>query len=63
MRRILFVKLGHFAYTNDEVMAQLAKNFPAHDLIVADVKDLVKRDYFSLGYNLLTEVATFGRPC
>jgi glycosyltransferase involved in cell wall biosynthesis len=60
MRRILFVKLGHFSYTNDEVMAQLARNFPGHDLIVADVKDLVKRDYFTLGYNVLAEVATFG---
>lgn len=60
MRRILFVKLGHFSYTNDEVTTQLAKNFPAHDLIVVDVKDLVKWDYFALGYNVLTEVATFG---
>jgi glycosyltransferase involved in cell wall biosynthesis len=60
MRRILFVKLGHFSYTNDEVMTQLVKNFPGHDLIVADVKDLVRRDYFTLGYNVLTEVATFG---
>nr|WP_294504651.1 glycosyltransferase family 4 protein [uncultured Rhodopila sp.] len=60
MRRILFVKLGHFSYTNDEVMAQLGKNFPGHDLIVADVKDIVKRDYFTLGYNVLAEVATFG---
>jgi glycosyltransferase involved in cell wall biosynthesis len=59
-KRILFAKLGHFSYTNDEVTTQIVKNFPDHDLIVADVKDLVKPSYFSSGYNILTEVATFG---
>jgi hypothetical protein len=59
-RRILFAKLGRFSYTDDEVINQLLRNFPGHDLVVADVKDLAKQSYFSSFFNLLTEFALFG---
>jgi len=59
-KRILFAKLGHFSYTNDEVMQQIEKNFPEHDLIVADVKDYARRGKLAAAYNLLHELATYG---
>lgn len=59
-RRILFAKLGRFSYINDAVIAQLTRTVPGHDLVVADVKDMVKRSYLNLFYNLLAEFALFG---
>src|SRR5689334_18657639 len=59
-QRILFAKLGRFSYINDAVINQLVRNFPNHDLVVADVKDLAKQSYFSSFYNLLAEFALFG---
>lgn len=58
--RILFAKLGHFSYTNDAVAQQIVRNFPAHDLIIADVKDLVKQTPLTGAVNLVQELATFG---
>lgn len=57
---ILFVKLGRFSYTNDAVAEQLARNFPRHELVIADVKDYVRRSNLTLARNLIEEVATFG---
>ncbi len=59
-KRILFAKLGHFSYTNDEVTNQIIKNFPGHEVIVVDVKDYAKRSRLTAAYNLAGEVATFG---
>ena len=59
-RRILFVKLGHFSYTNDHVAEQIVRNFPDHDLLVVDVKNYAKRDPINSAYNVLIEAATFG---
>ncbi|HQT77900.1 MAG: hypothetical protein B7Z80_20825 [Rhodospirillales bacterium 20-64-7] len=59
-KSILFVKLGHFSYTNDAVALQLARNFPDHTLLVADVKTLARRSNLTVARNLLEEVTTFG---
>ena len=59
-KRILFVKLGHFSYTNDQVADQIVRNFPDHDLTVVDVKDYAKREPIASAYNILSEAATFG---
>lgn len=59
-RRILFAKLGHFSYTNDEVANQIIKNFPEHEVLVIDVKDYAKRSRLAAAYNVATEVYTFG---
>jgi glycosyltransferase involved in cell wall biosynthesis len=57
---ILFAKLGHFSHTNDHVAAQIARNFPDHDLMVVDVKRYAKESTIASGYNILAEAATFG---
>lgn len=59
-KRILFVKLGHFSYTNHHVADQLALNFPDHDLLVIDVKKYLKSDPFTSACNIVMEAATFG---
>jgi glycosyltransferase involved in cell wall biosynthesis len=59
-KRILFAKLGHFSYTNDEVTSQIIKNFPDHEVLVVDVKDYAKRSRLTAGYNLVNELMTFG---
>jgi glycosyltransferase involved in cell wall biosynthesis len=59
-RRILFAKLGHFSYTNDEIAKQIAANFPSHDIEVIDVKDYARRSRMTVACNLAQEVATFG---
>jgi glycosyltransferase involved in cell wall biosynthesis len=59
-KRILFVKLGHFSYTNDHVTDQITRNFPEHELTVVDVKDYAKRNPVASAYNILNEAATFG---
>jgi len=59
-KRILFAKLGRFSYTNDEVTNQIIRNFPDHDIIVADLKDYAKRSRLTALYNFANEVATFG---
>lgn len=56
----LFVKLGHFSYTNQAVERQLRRNFPEHRIIVVDVKELVRRHRLTTARNLLTEMVTFG---
>jgi glycosyltransferase involved in cell wall biosynthesis len=59
-RRILFVKLGHFSYTNHHVADQIARNFPDHDLMVIDMKKYIKSDPFASACNIVMEAATFG---
>jgi len=59
-KRIVFAKLGHFSYANDEVTNQIIKNFPDHEVIVIDVKDYAKRSRLTAAYNLASEVAMFG---
>jgi glycosyltransferase involved in cell wall biosynthesis len=59
-KRILFVKLGDFSYTNDHVADQIVRNFPDHDLTVADVKNYAKRNPISSAYNILIQSATYG---
>lgn len=59
-RRILFAKLGHFSHTNNEVAKQIIKNFPAHEVIVVDVKDYARRNRLAGVYNLANAVVTFG---
>ena len=59
-KRILFVKLGHFSYTNDHVLDQLKRNFPDHEVMVVDVKTYAKRAALASAYNILAETATFG---
>jgi glycosyltransferase involved in cell wall biosynthesis len=59
-KRILFAKLGHFSYTNDEVTRQIVRHFPDHELIVTDLKDYARRGRLAAAYNLLHELATFG---
>jgi glycosyltransferase involved in cell wall biosynthesis len=59
-KSILFAKLGHFSYTNDEVANQIARNFPDHNIIVADVKKYVRQTRLASAFNILTECATFG---
>jgi glycosyltransferase involved in cell wall biosynthesis len=59
-KRILFAKLGEFSHTNEHVAAQIARNFPGHDLTVIDVKNYAKRDPLRSAYNIVNEAATFG---
>ncbi len=59
-KRILFVKLGHFSFTNDHVADQIKRNFPDHELMIVDVKDYAKRDLFASAFNIMSEAATFG---
>jgi glycosyltransferase involved in cell wall biosynthesis len=59
-KRILFVKLGRFSYTNDHVTDQIVRNFPDHELTVVDVKDYAKRNPVASAYNVMSEAATFG---
>jgi glycosyltransferase involved in cell wall biosynthesis len=59
-KRILFVKLGHFSYTNNHVTDQMVRNFPDHDLLVVDVKKYAKRNPIASAYNILAEAVTFG---
>ena len=54
-KRILFVKLGHFSFTNDHVTDQLKRNFPDHELMIVDVKDYAKRDPFASAFNIMSE--------
>lgn len=59
-RRILFVKLGSFSYTNERVREQLGIHFPHHEIETFDVKDYVKQHFGLAGLNLLIEVLTYG---
>ncbi|MDR3534453.1 MAG: glycosyltransferase family 4 protein [Rhodopila sp.] len=59
-KRILFAKLGHFSHVNDHVAEQIGKNFPAHDLMVIDVKNYAKSNPIASAYNIAAEAATFG---
>ncbi len=59
-KRILFAKLGHFSYTNDEVTAQIIKNFPEHDVLIIDVKDYARRSRLTAAWNMASELLTFG---
>jgi glycosyltransferase involved in cell wall biosynthesis len=59
-RRILFVKLGSFSYTNERVGDQLAAQFPDHAVETFDVKDYIKRRFGRVALNALIEVVTYG---
>lgn len=59
-RRILFVKLGSFSYTNERVLEQLQANFPDHEVETFDVKDYIKCRFGAAALNALIEVITYG---
>jgi glycosyltransferase involved in cell wall biosynthesis len=59
-RRILFVKLGSFSYTNERVREQLVAHFPDHAVETFDVKDYIKRRLGRVALNALVELVTYG---
>ncbi|HEX2943424.1 MAG TPA: glycosyltransferase family 4 protein [Rhodopila sp.] len=59
-RRILFAKLGSFSHTNERVIEQLSARFPAHEIVVFDVKDHIRRQVGTAAWNACLELALFG---
>ncbi len=59
-KKIGFIKSGSFSHINESVSAQLEKGFPDHDLVVWDVRSMVRRPIPSFLRSLVGMVSAYG---
>jgi glycosyltransferase involved in cell wall biosynthesis len=59
-RKILFVRLGHFSFTNASLLTQITKSFPDHEVIDFDVKEAVKKNWLLVIAGLVVETWFYG---
>ena len=58
--KIAFIKSGTFSHINESVRKQLEKNFPGSELVVFDIRELVRRPYGFVLRNLASMVSAYG---
>ncbi len=59
-RKILFVRLGHFSFTNRSLLAQIRKRYPDHEIIDFDVKAAIKKRPLEVLIGLTVEAVHYG---
>jgi glycosyltransferase involved in cell wall biosynthesis len=61
-RKIAFVKSGSFSHINESVRLQLKKRFPDNEVVVRDVRDIVRGSVAALARCFASAVAAYGLP-
>ena len=59
VKKIAFIKIGHFSFTNEKILDELRNNFPRHQIEIIDIwEHLVRPGDLILPPGLLFGVRT-----